>query len=122
MLRDAHAVVASALGAENPRVAAMAVDLARVRIALGQLAGVEPMMRRALEMRQRMYPPGHWRIAEAQALLGASLAAERRYDEAVVLMKAAGRTFQPIPGRQAHELAVNRTRLEQLQRQQSARR
>jgi len=33
-------------------------------------------------MRQRTYPEGHWRIAEARALLGASLASQQRQDEA----------------------------------------
>jgi hypothetical protein len=113
--------VTSALGADNPRVASMAVDLARARIALGQPAGVEVMTRRALEMRQRMYPPGHWRIAEAQALLGASLAAQHRDAEAEELMRAADRAFQPIPGRQARDRDANRARLEQLRRQRVVR-
>ena len=74
LLSDAYRVVTSALGADNPRVVNMAVDLSRVRIARGHAADVEAMLRRALDMRQRTYPAGHWRIAEAQALLGASLA------------------------------------------------
>lgn len=35
--------------------------------------------------------------AEAQALLGASLAAQRRYDEVRPLMEAADRILKPIP-------------------------
>jgi len=116
LLSEAYRVVTSALGAENPRVTAMAVDLARVRIALGQASGVEVMTRRALQMRERIYPAGHWRIAEAQALLGASLAAQHRYEEAEQLMIAADRTFKPIPGRQARDRDANRERLRQLRR------
>jgi hypothetical protein len=77
------------------------------------------MTRRAVEMRQRMYPPGHWRIAEAQALLGASLAAQGRLDEAEGLMRAADRALGPVPGRQARDRDANRARLEQLRRQRA---
>jgi hypothetical protein len=94
----------------------LAVDLSRVRIARGQAAGVELMLRQALEMRQRAYPAGHWRIAEVQALLGASLAAQGRRDEAETLMTAADRVFAPIPGRQARDREANRQRLRQLRR------
>ena len=65
-------------------------------------------------MRQRTYPAGHWRIAEAQALLGASLAAQHRNDEAVALMREADRAFQPIPGRQARDQEANRVRLRSI--------
>jgi serine/threonine protein kinase/tetratricopeptide (TPR) repeat protein len=111
LLSDAYAIVISALGADHSRVVNMAVDLARVRIARGQAADVEAMLRRALEMRQRTYPAGHWRIAEAQALLGASLASQHRNDEALTLMRAADRFFKPIPGRQARDREANSARL-----------
>ena len=114
LLSEAFALVAGALGDSNPRVASMAVDLARVRIAQGHAAGVEDMTRRALAVRERILPAGHWRIAEAQALLGASLAAQRRAEEAEVLMTAADRAFQPIPGRQLRDRDMNRQRLRQL--------
>lgn len=68
-------------------------------------------MRRALAMRQRTYPEGHCRIAGAQALLGASLAAQHRDEEAKALMGAADRGFEPVPGRQARGREANRVRL-----------
>jgi len=114
LLSEAYRVVISALGADNPRVVNMAVDLSRVRIARGHAADVEAMLRRALDMRQRTYPAGHWRIAEAQALLGASLASQHRNDEAEALMRAADRVFQPIPGRQARDREANRERLRSI--------
>ncbi|HUQ87284.1 MAG TPA: serine/threonine-protein kinase [Vicinamibacterales bacterium] len=116
LLSDAYATATSALGADNPRLVNMAVDLSRVRIARGRGAESEAMLRRALATRQRTYPPGHWRIAEAQALLGASLAAQHRLDEAETLMHAADRVFMPIPGRQARDREVNRVRLRALER------
>jgi serine/threonine protein kinase len=114
LLSDAYRVVIGALGADNPRVVNMAVDLARVRIARGQAADVEMMMRRALEIRERTYPEGHWRIAEAQALLGASLASQHRNHEAEALMRSADRVFQSIPGRQARDREANRGRLRRI--------
>jgi len=65
-------------------------------------------------MRQRTYPAGHWRIAEAQALLGASVAAQHRTDEAEALMRAADRALKPIPGRQARDREANRARLRRI--------
>jgi hypothetical protein len=98
----------------------MALDLARVRIGRGGAADVESLTRPALEVRQRIYPAGHWRIAEAQALLGASLAAQHRYDEAEPLMVAADQAFKPVPGRQQRDRDANRARLEQLRRERVA--
>ena len=114
LLSDAYRVVAAALGEENPRVATMGVDLARVRIARGDAAAVEPMMRRAVAVRQRVFPADHWRIAEAQALLGAALAAQHRYDEARALMTAADRVLKPVRGRQLRDRDANRARLRKL--------
>jgi serine/threonine protein kinase len=114
LLSEAYAIVSAALGDDNPRVATLGVDLARVRIARGQAASPEAMLRSALRVRQSIYPPDHWRIAEAQALLGASLAAQRRVEEARELMQAADRTFKPIPGRQARDREANRARLAKL--------
>ena len=116
LLSGAYDIVTAALGPDNPRVVTMAVDLSRVRLGRGQAAGVAAMMRRAVAVRQRIYPAGNWRIAEAQALLGASLAAERRFDEAEALMVAADQSFKPIPGRQARDREANRARLNQLRR------
>jgi tetratricopeptide (TPR) repeat protein len=114
LLSGAFALVAGALGDDNLRVAAMAVDLARVRVGQGHAAGVEDMTRRALTVRERILPAGHWRIAEAQALLGASLAAQGRRAEAESLMLAADRAFEPIPGRQLRDRDLNRERLRRL--------
>ena len=114
LLSASYGIVTAAHGVDNPRVVNVAVDLSRVRIARGHAADVEAMLRRALEVRQRTYPEGHWRIAEAQALLGASLASQQRHDEAEALMRAADRSFKPIPGRQARDREANRVRLRSI--------
>jgi tetratricopeptide (TPR) repeat protein len=120
LLAGAYTTVRNTLGADHPGVVSLALDLARVRIARGGAAGVEALARPALAVRQRIYPAGHWRIAEAQALLGASLAAQGRTEEAMTLMSAADQVFAPIPGRQARDRDANRARLEQLRRRRVA--
>ncbi len=116
LLRDAYAIMVAGLGADHPRTVTMALDFARVRLASGDGAAVERMTRQALDVRQRLYQPDDWRIAQAQALLGWSLLAQRRYDEARALMLAADRGLKPIAGRQARDRAANRDRLTALQR------
>ena len=116
LLRESLAIASPALGADHPRTASIELDLARVRIARGDGAAVEPMARHALKLRERIYAPGHWRIAEAQALLGASLLAQRKQDEAHLLMLAADQTLKPVAGRQLRDREANRERLGRLQR------
>ena len=120
LLSDAYAIVKDALGADHPGVVNVALDLARVRIARGDAAGVESLTRSALAVRQRTFPAGHWRIAEAQALLAASLAAQQRFAEAEPLMVAADQALKPIPGRQGRDRDANRARLEKLRRERIA--
>jgi hypothetical protein len=104
------------LGDAHPRVHAYRVNLARVRIARGDSAAVEPALRAVLEARQQLYPPGDWRIAQAQSLLAASFMAQKRYAQAETLMLAADEGLKPIPGIQDRERAANRARLATLRR------
>ena len=114
MLREALAIAVPVLGADHPRTVSIEIDLARTRVARRDGAAVEAMTRHALAVRERIYAPGHWRIAEAQALLGASLLAQRRQSEAAPLMLAADRALQPIAGRQGRDRDANRARLKTL--------
>ena len=115
LLERAVATVAPQLGGDHPRVISASLDLARVRMALGQGAATEASLRHALEIRQRQYPAGDWRIAQAQSLLGASLFMQKNYSEAEPLMVAADRGLKPVPGRQERERVANRERLAVLQ-------
>ena len=99
------------LGERHPRVQAYALNLARVRLARGDSAGIESALRDVLGARERQYRPGDWRIAEAQSLLGAALMSRHRYAEAEPLMTAADAALEPVPGVQARERAANRARL-----------
>jgi hypothetical protein len=114
LLTEALSIASAALGDDHPRVARIALDLAQVRILGGDGAAVESLVRRALEVRERLYAPGDWRIAQAQALLGASLLAQNRRDEAERLMLEADKGLKPIAGRQARDRDANRARLASL--------
>jgi len=74
-------------------------------------AAAEASLRAALSAREKLYPPGDWRIAQTQSLLGAALAAQKRYAEAEPLMIAADHALKPIPGIQERERVANRARL-----------
>ena len=120
LLQDTVRIVGPKLGAEHPRVVDASVDLARVQGARGRAAGTEATLRRALEVRERLYPAGDWRIGQAQSLLGASLLAQRRYAEAEPLMLAADKSLKPVAGRQGREREDNLARLATLQARQGA--
>ena len=109
------------LGATHPRVQSYIVNLARVRIALGDGAATESPLREALTEREKLYPPGDWRIAQAQSLLGAALMAQERFAEAEPLMIAAASGLKSIPGLQERERADNRARLATLHRRRGPR-
>jgi hypothetical protein len=100
----------------HPRVQAHTVNLARVRIARGQGAAMEASLRPVLTARARLYPPGDWRIAQAQSLLGAALMAQGRYADAEPLMLAAADGLRPIAGVEGRERGANAARLAALRR------
>jgi hypothetical protein len=90
------------------------VNLARVQIVRGEAAKAEPMLRHVLAIRQRLYPPADWRIAEVQSLLGAALTRQGRYADAEPLLLDAANGLKPVPGLQGREAADNRARLAAL--------
>jgi tetratricopeptide (TPR) repeat protein len=102
------------LGSAHPRVIGYVVNLSRVRIARGDGAATESALREALSVRERLYPPDDWRIAQVQSLLGAALMAAKRDAEAEPLMLAADRGLKPIAGIQERERSANHARLEKL--------
>ena len=62
------------------------MGLGRNALARDQVAEAEPYLRRALAVRQKLHPAGHWRIAEASAALGQCLLRARRFQEAEPLL------------------------------------
>ena len=99
------------LAADHPRMLIYTTNLARIRITRGDGAATETQLRDILAARQRLYPEGDWRIAQVQALLGASLLAQHRDAEAEALMRSADANLKPVAGIQARERLANRARL-----------
>jgi serine/threonine protein kinase len=95
----------------HPRVQEYILNLARVRILQSRGAETESLLRQVSAAREKRYPAGDWRIAQAQSLLGAALMAQKQYAEAEPLMVAADRGLKPVPGIQERERAANRERL-----------
>ena len=87
------------------------LGLARVRVARGEAAAAEPMLRDNLRERERLYAAGDLRVAQAQSVLAAALLATGRAGEAEPLMLAADRVLRPLPGLEGRERAANRARL-----------
>jgi tetratricopeptide (TPR) repeat protein len=99
---------------DHPRLAVYVVNLARVQVARNQAVEAEPALRQVLEVRQRLYPAGDWRIAQVQSLLGASLTKQARYADAEALLLEAAKALKPVPGPQGREQRDNAARLEAL--------
>jgi tetratricopeptide (TPR) repeat protein len=114
LLEQAVRIVRPILSDDHPRLATYEVNLARVQIAGGDAVKAERALRHALHVRQRLYPPGDWRVGQVQSLLGASLAAQANYAGAEPLLLAAAQVLQPIPGPQGREADANRRQLASL--------
>ena len=74
-----------ALGSENPETMASAADLALAYVSLGKFTEAEAVVTEALEF-NRKEQPDDWQRFRAEALLGASLAGEKKYSEAEPLL------------------------------------
>ncbi len=114
LIEQGLGIVTPQVGETHPQVISATLDLVRVRLTRGERRGIEPIARGALAVREKAYPAGDWRVAQAQSLLAAALIAERRGAEAEPLMLAADRVLKPVPGRQARERDANRRRLAEL--------
>jgi serine/threonine-protein kinase len=69
----------------NDQIAFPLVGLARIRLARGNPAEAEPLLRQALEQRADL-PPEHWGVVEAKTWLAQTLIALQRFDEAEQLL------------------------------------
>jgi eukaryotic-like serine/threonine-protein kinase len=73
------------LGSEHPDNLPSAPDLALACLSQGKFAESERLAREATEVDKRLWPDD-WQRFRAESLLGASLAGERKYDEAEPLL------------------------------------
>ena len=108
---EALQIAASALGDDHTDVAVYKANLARVHLARKDAAAAESLLREALAIRQRAYPAGHWRIGEAEGLLGETLSALGRYDEAEGMLLDAHRLLKDGPGWEGREAKATLLRL-----------
>jgi hypothetical protein len=74
----------------------------------------EPLAREALEMLRKALPAGHWRIADAESVLGATLAMQRRFEEAEPLLVASSQTLKDLRGEREPRTRLALARLTEL--------
>jgi serine/threonine protein kinase/Tfp pilus assembly protein PilF len=112
--RDALQMTRSALGDDHRLLARFGLNLARVQLLRNEAPSAEPMLRKAVEIREHAYPAGNWRIGEAKGVLGECLTAQGRYDEAEALLLEAHRLLKEGPGWEGQEAKATRLRLAAL--------
>jgi tetratricopeptide (TPR) repeat protein len=97
------------LGPEHPETMASAADLALAYQSQGEFAESEALARGALEF-YRKNQPNDWQRFDAESLLGASLAGQKRYTEAEALLLPG---YQGMKQRENTIPAFNRFKLQQ---------
>ena len=73
------------LGQEHPNTLIGMSNLALIYLNEGKYAQAEPLLREALKSYQKIMP-NTWGLSNCQSMLGASLAGEKRYEEAEALL------------------------------------
>ncbi|MDQ2868652.1 MAG: tetratricopeptide repeat protein, partial [Verrucomicrobiota bacterium] len=81
---------------------------------LGRAAEGEPYLRRALETRRKILPAGNFLIALSESALGECLMAQRRDEEAALLLRSGYDTLQKQFGNDDARVIEARARLEKL--------
>ena len=107
-LQDALNIALPTLGRDHQTIAIYQMNLASVHLALKEPAAAEPLIRHALQIRirapgdvpsrRRTLPEDDWSVGATKSLLGATLAALARYDEAEALLLDAHRDLEADPG------------------------
>jgi tetratricopeptide (TPR) repeat protein len=100
-------------GKESSNVANVLRHQALLRLAQGRAEEAEDAARRALEVYRRVKPEGHWRIAEAESVLGACLLVLGGDEEGVPLLRRGYQTLRAAKGDAARQ---TREALERFQR------
>jgi eukaryotic-like serine/threonine-protein kinase len=108
---EALALAIPAHGDDSGPVALYRTNLARIYLAKGDGASAEPLLRRSLDARLRLYGDHDWRVATTQSLLGAALTVQRRFDEGESFLDAAQRVLKDGPGLEGREAQANARRL-----------
>ena len=107
------------LGDEHVELARSERNLAVLRLDQGKPAEARTLLAKALARFRRAKLPGDWRIADAESVLGAVLAAEGRRRQAEPLLRASYRTLAATRGEHVTATREARQRLLAFEESQS---
>jgi serine/threonine protein kinase/Flp pilus assembly protein TadD len=107
-------IVRPMFGDQHPRVATYLLTLGRIEMARGELATAEGIFRQVLPVRVKALQPTDWRIGQAQAMLGGSLAKQGKNAEAEPLLVQSLATLKDIPGPEGKDAVFARQQLAAL--------
>ena len=120
-LQGALTIALPTLGSGHPLIAIYKTNLASVHLARKEAGAAEPLVREALQIRihapgvvpyrRRTFPEDDWSVAATKSLLGATLAALQRYDEAEAVLLDAHRDLEAVPGPQSRDAKATLARL-----------
>jgi hypothetical protein len=123
-LEEALDIARPALGSEHQLVAIYTINLAAVQLARKEPAAAEALLREGLRIRtlapnlvpsrRRTFPEDDWSLGATKSLLGASLVALARYDEAETVLLDARRDLEALPAPRRQEMKATITRLVEL--------
>lgn len=123
-LQSALDIVRPILGDHHQLVAIYSINLAAALSADNQAAAAEPLLREALRIRaqvpaivpgrRRTFVEDDWSVGATRSLLGASLVALRRYDEAEAMLLEARRDLEGSPTPRRRDLSATISRLVDL--------
>ena len=120
-LQEAVAIARPTLGDDHQLVAIYTINLASVQLSRHEPAAAEALLRDGLRLRamapgvvpgrRRMFLEDDWSLGATKSLLGASLTALSRYDEAEAVLLDARRDLQSLPAVRGAEMKDTITRL-----------
>jgi eukaryotic-like serine/threonine-protein kinase len=123
-LQAALDIARPALGSEHQLIAIYTINLASVQLARAQPKAAEALLREGLRIRllsprmvpnrRRIFPEDDWSIGATKSLLGASLIALARYDEAERVLLDAYRELEALPSPPRHDVDATIARLVNL--------
>jgi hypothetical protein len=114
-------IARTALGSDHQLVAIYMINLASLHLTRKQPAAAEALLREALRIRvlspelvpsrRRTFPEDDWSVGATKSLLGASLVALARYDEAEAVLLDARHDLDAMPRPHRRELKATMARL-----------
>ena len=84
------------MGPDHPNLSYILSGLGAARRQLGDLRGAEEALRRATDIRRRSFGPGHLLTSRAEALLGACLRDQGKFQEAETLLLSVARLYSEL--------------------------